>query len=248
MKKFVFLLVICLLALSATTWAADESVNYSGDDLAQWHHPVKAVFTQNNVNLLEVDLENKVNFSFAVEFVKDLTVDNEAYFDTLIRAVAKEVKFNSFEITDDAKEIMINVTCEKGAVAQIVYNDNPNYFNDLKVFAAKEKQLRELLLKNVPELATLEKMVLKNSDGKAKMVISISTQPDPTASDKYDKEYYLMVIDKVQGDDRQTLDQFVIHQDTNQILWNDGEKYITLAEWREASIKEPYWPNLFINN
>jgi hypothetical protein len=102
-----------------------------------------------------------------------------------------------------------------------------------------------LLLKNVPELTVLEKMVLKNSDGKAKMVIYISAQPDPTASDEYEKEYYLIAIDQVQDGDQQTLDQFVIHKDTNQIFWNDGEKYITVAEWRKLSVKDPYWPNLF---
>lgn len=245
MKKYVLLLVICLLALSAPTWAADEPTTYSGDELAQWNHPVKAVFTRNNVNLLEVSVENKINYSFAVEFIKDLTVENEAYFDTLVKAVAKEVKFNSFGITDDDKEIVINVTCAKGAITNIVYNDDPDYFKNLKAFMAKEKQLGELLRKSIPELDDLEKLVQKNSDGKAKMVIVISAQPDPTASDKYDQEYYLMAIDQVQGNDQQTLDQFVIHKDTNQILWNNGEKYITLDEWRKAAAQEPYWPALF---
>lgn len=243
MKKYVLLLAICLLTLSATTWAADEPVTYSDAELAQWNHPVKAVFTQNNVNLTEVTVENKVNYSFAVEFAKDLTVENEAYFDALVKAVAKEVKFNSFAIADDAKEIMIGVTCDKGAITNIVYNENPDYFKNLKAFAAKEKQLCELLRKNIPELDALEKVVQKNSDGKAKMLIYISAQPDPEASDKYDQEYYSMAIDQVQGDDQQTLDQFVIHKDTNQILWNDGEKYISLAEWRKVVAKEPYWPN-----
>ncbi|HYH02263.1 MAG TPA: hypothetical protein VEC37_04125 [Bacillota bacterium] len=247
MKKFLVLLTICLLVFTAVTWADDDSVSLADEDLAKWKHPVKTVFSTNNINLLSVEIENKVNYSFMVEFPKELKLENEAYFDKVVKAVAKEVKYNDFKIFDDDKEISIEASCEKGALTAVVYNENPDFFKKLKALAEKEKQLVDLLFKKIPELNDLAKLVEKNSQGKAKMIVYISAEPDATANSVYEKEYYSVAIDQVRGEDSKTLDEFVVHKDTNEILWNSGEKYISLDEWRKDMAKEPYWPELFKN-
>lgn len=245
MKKYLVLFTVCLLLLSAVTWASDDSVSLADEDLAKWKHPVKAVFSANEIELLSVEIENKVNYTFTVAFPRELKLENEAYFDKVVNAVAKEVKYNNFKIFDDDKEISIEVTCQKGAVASVVYNETPDFFKKLKAFVEKEKQLVALMFKKIPELNDLAKLVDKNSQGKAKMILYISAEPDSSASSVYEKEYYTITIDQVLGEDSKTLDEFIVHKDSNEILWNNGEKYISLDEWRKETAKAPYWPDLF---
>lgn len=245
MKKYILLISILLIVFSMVAMAADDPVSYSDEELVKWSHPVKTVFKSNDVVLMGVDIENKVNYSFTVQFPKALKLENEAYFDKVVKEVAKEVKYNDFKIFDDEKEISIEITCQKGAISEVLYNEVPDYFKKLRGLEEKQKQLSDLLIKKIPELNDLAKMVEKNTQGKAKMTITIGAEPDATSEDKIEKEYYSVVIGQVAGEDEKALDEFVVHKDTNEILWNNGEKLITLDEWRKMIAKEPYWPDLF---
>jgi hypothetical protein len=244
MKKILVLMVFALLAMSALAFAANEPVTISDTDLEKWNHPSKTVFKDNSIELLEVEIENKVNFTFSVVFPKELKLENETYFDKVTKDLAKVVKFNSYKIYDDEKEIAIEVTCEKGAIKEVVFNETPGYFQKLRVFAEKEKQMTEILWKQIPELKKLNEMVVKNNP-QAKMVVYISAEPDPGASDVYEKEYYKLAVDQVVGEEQENIDEFYVHKDKSTIMWTDGDEYLTVDEWRQQYAKEPYWPEFF---
>jgi hypothetical protein len=244
-KKVIVLMVFVLLAMSALVYATAEPVTLSDTDLEKWNHPSKTVFEANDIELLEVEIENKLNYTFNVIFPRELQLENEAYFDKLTKDLAKTVKFNSYKIIDDDNEITIEVTCDKNAVKDVVYNETPGFFQKLRDFAAKEKQLQELLIKQIPELKSLNDLIVKNNP-QAKMVIYISAEPNSESTEKYEKEYYLVAIGQADGEERETIDQFYVHKDNNTIMWTDGEDYLTLEEWRKQYTEEPYWPDFFI--
>jgi hypothetical protein len=134
-KKVIILMVFALLAVSALVYAAADPVTLSDTDLEKWNHPSKTVFEANDVELLEVTIENKVNYTFNVIFPKELKLENEAYFDKITQDLAKAVKFNSYKILDDDNEITVEVTCEKNAVKEVVYNETPGFFRQGKTTA-----------------------------------------------------------------------------------------------------------------
>jgi hypothetical protein len=237
-------MVFALLAVSALVYAAADPVTLSDTDLEKWNHPSKTVFEANDVEFLEVTIENKVNYTFNVIFPKELKLENEAYFDKITQDLAKAVKFNSYKILDDDNEITVEVTCEKNAVKEVVYNETPGFFQKLRDFSAKEKQLQELLIKQIPELKELNDLIVKNNP-QAKMVIYISAAPNPESAEPYEKDYYLVTIGQTDGEEPETIDQFYVHKGNNSIMWTDGDDYLTLDEWRKQFKEEPYWPDFF---
>jgi hypothetical protein len=243
-KKVIIVMLFALLAVSALVYAAAESVTLSDTDLEKWNHPSKTVFEANGVELLEVEIENKVNYTFNVIFPKELKLENEAYFDQITKDLAKTVKFNSYKIVDDDNEITVEVTCEKNAVKEVVYNETPGFFQKLRALVAKEKQLQELLMKEIPELKSLNDLIVKNNP-QARMIIYISAEPNPESAEQYEKEYYLVTVAQAAGEEPETIDQFYVHKDNNTIMWTDGDDYLTLDEWRKQYNEEPYWPDFF---
>lgn len=239
MKKW-WLVFVCVFAVmfSVGIFAAEEEP--VSVDVEEWNSPVKDVFAANNIDLQEIELTNKTYYTFYVEFPNDLNLENETYFDKAVRAIAAANKFQSFKMEDSEKEIVIEVECKAGSVTQIVYNENKNFFADLKALEAKRQVFADAILKAVPELNGLTQRVEKRQ---GKMVIKIAQSPQTDSEDKYEKNYYLISIVEINDGEGHELDQCLISPDAKEILWMDADedKYLTAPQWRKKIQTAPYW-------
>lgn len=238
MKKwFIALMGVTLLLMPVAVFAAENEV--VDVDLDQWQSPVKDVFNRNEIELESVGIKNKTLYVFNVWFPKALILENEAYYTKVVQEIASAHKFQSFRIEDGSNEVYIDVDCKAGKINTVVYNENKNYFADLKAFQEKEKQFATALMKAVPELSGLAKEVEKRQ---AKLVIRIEREPLADSDDQYEKDFYQMVIAQNKDGKEIYIDECLISKDTTTIVWYDAEsnKYVTAAEWSSKIKKNPW--------
>lgn len=230
-KMWIALVLVLVVMFSVSILAAQEEPE--SVDVDEWKSPVKDVLSANKIDLQEIELTNKTYYTFYVGFPSSLILENETYFDKAVRAIASANKFQSFKMEDSEKEIVVEVVCNGSSVTQISYNGNKNFFADLKAFQAA-------ILKTVPEINDLAAKVAKNQ---GKLNFRIAKTPQADSADKYEKNYYVIEIVQIKGEEENALDECLISPDAKEILWQDAEneKYLTVPEWRKKIQTEPYW-------
>ncbi|HPT86407.1 MAG TPA: hypothetical protein PL004_00970 [Bacillota bacterium] len=237
MKKWIVALLVATLSLLAiTAFAAENVVEVIPDG---WDSPVKDVLSSNGIVLESVSIKEKTSYTFYVWIPKGLSLENEAYFTKLVQDVASAHKFQSFRMEDTSNEIFIDVDCKAGKINSVVYNNNKNYFADLKALKEKEKQFAAAIMKAVPELNELAKEVERRQ---AKLVIRMEREPLADGADKYEKDFYLMVIAQDKDGVEFYIDECLISKDGKTIVWYDAssDKYVTAAEWNEKMKAKPW--------
>lgn len=92
------------------------------------------------------------------------------------------------------------------------------------------------VMSKVPEIEKWGQEIKQSSNGKSKLVVYIENEPNNSATDKYQKDYYTLYVGESQPDHTVNICRFLIHKDTKEIVVYDvvNDKYITLQEWRQT--------------
>lgn len=223
--------------INETSTSSSEDSN-TITDINSWNHPVKYVFKNAGIQVTKVDFKNNKTYPiFYVKLVKDLNNNYKIYYNNLIKQVATANGYWDYEIIDNAKNVDIKVTCNRGnrTIKQALYNGKSSYFQNSKVNNTEsvDNEMINYLKDNVSEVKSFMDVLSKSQSPKG--IIYVEREPDSNSNDIYVKNYYLLYVGESYTDHNVNIYRFAINKDTKEILYYDvtDNKYESLSDWRK---------------
>ncbi|MCX7709860.1 MAG: hypothetical protein N2484_08405 [Clostridia bacterium] len=101
-------------------------------DINTWSHPTKEVLQKSQVKIVKVELlKDKTYPVFYVELPREITQENQEYFNHLTDELSKANGYWDYQIQDIKRSLIIDVKCDKEAkrIESITINGNKDFFN-----------------------------------------------------------------------------------------------------------------------